>query len=330
VTFEERGRAVAEFGFSDRQASFLVHVLTHSGVCLQRQYRSFASIAHGQVPRDFFQYLVTKRYAAMFTHGNHRGTIYHVRHKALYRAIGDPDTRFRRTAFIGRAVERLMLLDAVLSAPRLTWLGTRSDKMAYFLDLVGDRLRPDEFPRLAFGRGTAATIRYFPDKLPIGIEGEGRRHVFIYLATHPLPIDFRVFLLRYAELFRALPSWTVRVLLPQHLTSSATRYRAALRDELATPLSVSTLDELRWYFHQRRELVTSGAIADARFERTQRAFAAAHYRALYRAWEETGDAVLDATRSPILADALARGTGAMETCVLPHHYGHLLPLVGTA
>jgi hypothetical protein len=330
MTFQERARAVANFGFSERQACFLVHVLTHSGVCLQRQYRSFASLVHGQATREFFHYLVAHKFAAPYTHGNRRGTIYHVRHKALYRAIGEPDNRFRRSAFIGRAIERLMLLDAVISAPRLIWLGTESDKLAHFLGLLGTRLRREEFPHVTFGEGASVTVRFFPDKLPIGHDADGRRHVFVFLATHPLPIEFRSFLMRHAELFRALGTWTVRLLLPRHLAPSGARYRAAVRDELATPLSAPTLEELRWYFRQRQALVASGAVADARYLRAQRAFAAARYRALYRAWERTGDAVLEATRSPILADALARGTGAIETQILPHHYDHLLPLVGTA
>jgi len=40
--------------------------------------------------------------------------------------------------------------------------------------------------------------------------------------------------------------------------------------------------------------------------------------------------VLDATLSPILRDAIARGTGTLDVHVLPHAYVHLFPLVGTA
>jgi hypothetical protein len=50
----------------------------------------------------------------------------------------------------------------------------------------------------------------------------------------------------------------------------------------------------------------------------------------YRQWLERGEPVLDATLSPVLADALGRGTGKLECHVLPHRYLHLLDLVGTA
>jgi hypothetical protein len=45
-------------------------------------------------------------------------------------------------------------------------------------------LRDDEYPRLVFGKGPNLTVRYFPDKLPIGYDRDHRRHVFMYLARH--------------------------------------------------------------------------------------------------------------------------------------------------
>lgn len=330
MTFDERTNAIASFGFTERQARFLVHVMIHSGVCVQRQYRTFAAVAHGQTTRDFFVRLVAQRYATTYPCGHNRGVIYHLRHKAMYRAIGDVNSRLRRTAFLGRSVERLMLLDAVLAAPSLKWLGTASDKMSYFSTRLGDRLRRDEYPRLIFGEGPTAGVRYFPDKLPIGVAADGSQHVFVYLVTHPLPREFRIFLHRFGELFRALQTWTLRLLIPRHLSSAGARYRSALREELATPLSREKVDELRWYFRHRLAGAPLDGDANARYGRAQRAFSAARYRVLYRVWRDAGDVVLDAARSPVLTDALTRGTGAIELQFLPHRYNHLLPLVGTA
>ena len=45
MTHQERVSAVAALGFTERQADFLVHVMLHSGVCLGRQYCTFAGIA---------------------------------------------------------------------------------------------------------------------------------------------------------------------------------------------------------------------------------------------------------------------------------------------
>ena len=48
---------------------------------------------------------------------------YHVHYKPLYRAIGEPNNRHRRPTTLARAIERLMLLDAVRDSDR-TWLAT--------------------------------------------------------------------------------------------------------------------------------------------------------------------------------------------------------------
>ena len=63
MTVEERVTAVAEFGFTQRQARFLAIVLRHAGVCLLRQYSAFAGIVHGQKTRAFFRKLVSRRHA---------------------------------------------------------------------------------------------------------------------------------------------------------------------------------------------------------------------------------------------------------------------------
>jgi len=70
----ERVNAVMAFGFTERQAGFLVHVLVHAGVFLERQYRAFADIAHGQNTHDFLAKLVSRGYATAITPGAlHRG-----------------------------------------------------------------------------------------------------------------------------------------------------------------------------------------------------------------------------------------------------------------
>jgi hypothetical protein len=48
MTFAERVTALRPYGFTDRQAQFLVTVMLHSGVCLVRQYCAFSHIVRGQ------------------------------------------------------------------------------------------------------------------------------------------------------------------------------------------------------------------------------------------------------------------------------------------
>jgi len=54
------------------------------------------------------------------------------------------------------------------------------------------------------------------------------------------------------------------------------------------------------------------------------------YRAMYRLRKKEGDALLHATVSRVLSDALARRTGRIKTQELRHAYQHLTPLVGSA
>jgi hypothetical protein len=51
---------------------------------------------------------------------------------------------------------------------------------------------------------------------------------------------------------------------------------------------------------------------------------------LYRSWLRNNAAVMKDAVSPVLADAIARRTGQLETHVLSHPYLHLAPLVTKA
>jgi hypothetical protein len=329
MTLAERAHQVATLGFPERHARFLVTVLLHSGVCVGRQYCAFAGIRRGQVMHDFFTDLVGRGLATAYPRAHGSTHLYHVHGKALYQAIGEPNSRFRRPTPLARAVERLMVLDAVLASPDLTWLATEREKVNHFTRKT--RLDARELPHLTFGNAPNTTVRYFPDKLPIGLDAGAWTHIFLYLVTRRVPVDFRAFLHRHAELLRALPAWTIRLLVPRHLAGAIPRYQGALRDELATPLRRSTLDELQWYFGQRQNAAqTPGITADARFQRAQEAFASPRFGVLYRTWLRAGDSALQATLSPVLADALARRSGQLECHVLPHPYQHLAALVGTA
>ena len=84
------------------------------------------------------------------------------------------------------------------------------------------------------------------------------------------------------------------------------------------------LDELRWNSLRDRTGPPSA------FHHAARSFSAPRFRALYRAWLDRGDPVLDAALSPTLADAIDGGTGRLDCLVLSHRYQYLLPLVGTA
>ena len=86
----ERVNAIASFGFTERQARFLLHVLLHSGVFVERQHCAFAGIVHGQKSTDFIKTLVERRLATPIATGKlHRGRMFHVHYKPLWAAMGE-------------------------------------------------------------------------------------------------------------------------------------------------------------------------------------------------------------------------------------------------
>jgi hypothetical protein len=331
---QDRVQAVSGFGFTERQARFLVNVLVHSGVFLERQYCRFAGIVHGQKTHDFLAKLVSRRYATVITPGAlHRGRIIHVQYKPLFEAIGEEDNRNRKPASLGRMVERLMILDAVLADTHYTWLGTENDKLQHFVfGVLKTELKKTDYPHLTFGDGERKTVRYFPDKVPIGVERNfGPRHVFVYLVTRDVPVEFRAFLHRHSELLRTLPEWTIRLLVPRRLRKAASLYQYAVRDELATPLTPSMVEELEWFFPARHAGPESvPPRSDLDFATATRKYSAARFQALHREWQRDGMPVLWAAQSHVLQDRLREGRGRIEFVELPHQYLQLTSLVGVS
>jgi hypothetical protein len=326
VSFEERVKAVATFGFTERQARFLVTVMLHSGVCLLRQYTTFAGIVHGQKTRNFFNKLVGRRLANAYSCRHNRGRVYHVRNKAVYRAIGETDSRYRRPLSAASVVEGLMRLDAVLASPALVWLATAEEKRTHLLSLTN--IPEHRLPRGTAASRTSDTARLFPDRDPIGIDLNGR-WVVLYVAGGGGE-DLRAFVQRHADLLTALPAWTLRLALPPDLKPLDKSFRQVVEHELTTPLSPRAFDELRWYFDQRR---ASGGdrhkVADEeRFACAKEAFAGPRFQLLYARWLSQGDAVFDTLQSRAIGEAIARGAGRIETVVLPHQYRHLSPILG--
>jgi hypothetical protein len=228
---DARVEAVIDCGFTPRQARFLVTVLLHAGVCIARQYCDFAHIAYGQQMHDFFRGLVERRYARIYPCPDRRGHLYHVHTTRLYRAIGDPRHRHRRIGSLGRAAERLMLLDAILKAPDISWCGSVDDQRTLLLthadlgDVMGPLPPLDEVLQTRRGHGGG--------RPPIGVRERDDAVVFLYLATTPMPALFRMILRQHVALLRALPRWTIRLVFPPQLDAAERAYRAVFHHELS-------------------------------------------------------------------------------------------------
>ena len=181
MNLEHAVQTITKRGFTDRQARFLVLVARHSGVCVMRQYSSFAGIVFGQKTRKFFANLVRLGFVSTYDCAHNRGRVYHVRHRAIYEAIGEPDSRLRRPPGVPRALERLMLLDAILENPESVWMSSSTEKLDY---LASRGISADDAPHLSIRQGDQRLVRHFPDRLPIGVHPSGHV-VFVYLHADP-------------------------------------------------------------------------------------------------------------------------------------------------
>src|SRR6266545_3702561 len=167
-------------------------VLRHAGVCVPRQYASFAGIANGgDKCNAFFDKLIRRGHAVRCDCVHNRARLYRVHYKPLYRAIGETESRYRRPVPAGRAVERIMLLDAVLGSPHLNWLTSEAERVAYLATVNA----PASATNTRDARVTTASPRpvaAFSNAFPIGIDTAGRA-LLLYLVTVPWTDEFRTF-----------------------------------------------------------------------------------------------------------------------------------------
>jgi hypothetical protein len=200
MNFDDRVKAVAGFGFTERQARFLVTAMLHAGVCVPRQYATFAGIAYGHKVSKFFDRLERRGFATVSGCLHNRARLYHVRHHALYRAIGQPHSKYRRPVAAGQVLDRLMRLDAVVLFPDFVYLATEDEKVALF-GVMAPSLPRERLPHIMVGAGASRRLRLFPDDQPIAVTSTGRV-VFTYLVTNPYMERFRAFVQRHADLLR--------------------------------------------------------------------------------------------------------------------------------
>jgi len=328
MTTAERVQAIADYGFTDRQARFLVLVMRHAGLCVKRQYAAFAGIKPGgEKCNAFFEKLVRRGCAVTSDCIHNRARLFHIHHKPLYHSIGDADSRYRRAVPARHAAERLMRLDAALISPDLEWLTTRSEKLTYLAARMAPE--PSESPVEAPGQGRPDL---FPGTFPIGVDATGRT-ALVYVVTVPWTDGFRSFLVGHLSLLAVMPAWTLRVVFPLSLQRVVPDYERAAHDELESHLNAQTRNDLQWYFfHCRRRTQWSeykGPGADAvkaRFARCTKAFAGPRFTRLYRRWLAEGDTAL-APIPTAVSEAFTSGRGALDLRLLPHTYEHLSPLV---
>ena len=261
MTNGERIEALCNFGYTEREASFLVLAALHSGYFMRRQYQAFADGLRG----GYENRLVRKALAMSHierTVCTNRTELYRIVAREVYRAIGEPESRNRRVRTAQSIKARLMILDFVLAHRSHRFLATSTEKLEYFRGELG--LSRDLFPIKRYRRsGSDACVRryfvgYDPIYLPPPATDSRSRPSFCFidpghLSTH----GFDSFIDRHRRLFVALGG--VRVVYIAAEYRSLQRGRASfdrVADRLAAPDSLLPGDEKGEYFRLRRLLET--------------------------------------------------------------------------
>jgi len=242
MTGQERVDAVVRLGFTVRQARFLAAVMTHSGVCLPRQYASFAGIEYGRRTGEFFAELVAHRYASTCRCVHNRARVYHIHGGALYRAIGEPRSRRRRPVSVGAVVPRLMLFDAVLEMPETVWWAAEEEAIGRIRSTALGTADNSGFTAALAG---CAGLPGVLDSLRAGVESDGSL-VIVFVVTPAAVTSFRGFCRRVRPWLEAIPRWRIRLLHACEFEAASAACEATVRRVLAGPpgQSLPALDDV--------------------------------------------------------------------------------------
>ena len=174
------GRAEAlasELDIKPDVAEWLAVAALHAGCFLRAQY-SAARETH-RVGTERSVKSLSKQKLIVETPVEEIGLLCRITSKAVYRSLGEADSRHRREASWPVMCRRLLSLDYVIDHPGLPWLATEAEKLACFEQLG---IQQAELPFREY-RGAAIggfVRRYFANKHPIAVDAEAKTAVFVY------------------------------------------------------------------------------------------------------------------------------------------------------
>ena len=211
-TLQDRAAKLAALGWTGREAEWLALVALHSGVFTRSQWRHFFGDPYRELVKRFVRTLVEKRLAIederpIFP-GGARAVL--LTGKPLYRALGIPDVRHRRSkgATTHILMRRLLSLDYIIERPTFGWLPTEDDKVRRFEALGLDRAT---FPYRMYGPDAAKQIpRYFAFKLPIAVDDQAATFAYVD-AGQTTDSELRAWGSAHAPLWAALRARTFAV-----------------------------------------------------------------------------------------------------------------------
>ena len=174
---QDRAGQLAPLGWTGREAEWLALVALHSGAFTRAQCGVYFQAGDDRKRLlRFVRALIEKQLAIederpIFP-GGARAVL--LTGKPIYRALGIPDVRHRRSK---AATTIVLSLDYLIARPTVGWLPTEADKVQRFEALGLDRRT---FPYRLYGpSGKPQTPRYFAFKLPIAVDDQAATFVYV-------------------------------------------------------------------------------------------------------------------------------------------------------
>lgn len=195
---QDRVAALAELGWTGRDAEWLALVCLHSGVFLPAQYQAFIGVAHRQPVRRFMERC--NGIAVEQQWNGSRLRLCRIVGRPVYRALTAEHVRHRREAGPAVLLRRLLSLDYVLEHRMESWLATEAEKVAA---LTAAGIPESALPRRHYPGKSGSTTRYFAHKLPIALDAWRATFVFVQ-AEDSRPRGVRTWGQQHAPLWSVL------------------------------------------------------------------------------------------------------------------------------
>jgi hypothetical protein len=303
MTNQERICNLKALGYTDREAEFLCLAALHSGYFVRRQFLGFAGRERGKLDAKLAEKAVTAGHAKALVF-RHNRTVYNLCSKPFYEAIGESDNRNRRTHEVFTIRNRLIALDFVLKYKDRRFLATENEKVAFFRDVLG--IEPDHLPakRYRAKSSRAITDRYFVDKFPIGLSGDGPvdnpvvEFCYVDEGRHSNS-GFQMYIDQYLRLLVRLPMFRLIYIatFPDHFEGAKKLFEhSVVNGGNRVPIDPA-ITRLLGYFrdrelYERRDLESFNQSKLIQFRDDRKAFSNEKYESLFSRWREGGDAAV--------------------------------------
>ena len=178
---QDRAAALAELGWTGREADWIALVCLHSGVFTRSQFTGCFHEPSRLNASRFTRTLLDRGVAVederpIFPGG---ARAVHITHKGIYAALKIPNVRHRRGAKDATTqvlMRRLLSLDYVIERPTLAWLPTEDEKVRRFDALGIDRA---VLPYRKYGEAGKAQKRFFALKLPVAVDEQAATFAYV-------------------------------------------------------------------------------------------------------------------------------------------------------